>query len=177
MTHPLFAPNPKLEPVWLDDTPHSAPATPDLLPAAADVAVVGSGYTGLVAALTLARAGRSVVVFDAEDAGHGCSSRNGGQCGAGLKPGFDGLTARYGKTRALAMYREALASLEYLAELVENEGIECHFSRPGRFVGAHKPGCYERLARDYETLRREVGIEDLEIGAVILADEFQLVVR
>ena len=92
MTHPLFAPNRKLEPLWLDDTPHSALATPDL-PGAADVAVVGSGYTGLVAALTLTREGRSVVVFDAEDAGHGCSSRNGGQCGAGLKPSFDGLTA------------------------------------------------------------------------------------
>ena len=118
MTHPLFAPDHKLEPFWLDDTPGPALGTPDL-PGSADVAVVGSGYTGLVAALTLAREGRGVVVFDAEEAGYGCSSRNGGQCGAGLKPGFDGLSARYGKARALAMYREARASLEYLAELVE----------------------------------------------------------
>jgi glycine/D-amino acid oxidase-like deaminating enzyme len=112
-----------------------------------------------MAALTLAREGRNVVVFDAEDAGYGCSSRNGGQCGAGLKPGFDGLTARFGKTRAIALYREALASLEYLSEFVRDEGIECHFSRPGRFVGAHTPGHYETLSRDYETLRRELGVD------------------
>ena len=41
------------------------------LPPTADVAIVGSGYTSLVAALQLARAGRSVLVLEAERAGHG----------------------------------------------------------------------------------------------------------
>ncbi len=158
MIHPLFTPDRKLAPFWLDDTPSPKLGTPDL-PNSADVAVVGSGYTGLAAALTLAREGRGVVVFDAEEAGYGCSSRNGGQCGAGYKLGFEGLTARYGKTQALALYREGQASLAYLAEFIENEGIECHFARPGRFVGAHRPGHYEALARNFETLRREVGID------------------
>jgi glycine/D-amino acid oxidase-like deaminating enzyme len=158
MIHPLFAPDHKLEPFWLDDTPAPALGTPEP-PGSADVAVVGSGYTGLAAALTLAREGRGVVVFDAEAAGYGCSSRNGGQCGGGLKPGFDGLSARYGKARALAMYREARASLEYLAEVVEREAIACRFARPGRFIGAHRPGHYETMARHFETLRREVGLD------------------
>ena len=158
MAHPLFAARHKLEPFWLDDTPAPALGTPDP-PGSADVAVVGAGYTGLTAALTLAREGRGVVVFDAEAAGHGCSSRNGGQCGGGLKPGFDGLSARYGKARTLAMYREARAALEYLAEVVERERIACRFARPGRFIGAHRPGHYETLARDFETLRREVGLD------------------
>ncbi|MCH9013302.1 MAG: FAD-dependent oxidoreductase, partial [Proteobacteria bacterium] len=54
MAHPLFAARHKLEPFWLDDTPAPALGTPDP-PGSADVAVVGSGYTGLTAALTLAR--------------------------------------------------------------------------------------------------------------------------
>ena len=158
MTSARFAADHKLEPYWLEDSP--PPALPRAsLPKSADVAVVGAGYTGLSAALTLAREGRSVVVFDAKGAGSGCSERNGGQCGAGLNPGLDGLTARYGKARAIALYREALASLEYLAEFVAREGIECRFERPGRFVGAHRPSHYETLARDYEALRRELGVD------------------
>ena len=36
-------------------------------PKTIDVAIIGSGYTGLCAAFTLAKAGRDVVVFDAEE--------------------------------------------------------------------------------------------------------------
>ena len=158
MVHPLFADDHKLEAYWLDQAP--PPDLPEpVQPKSADVAVVGSGYTGLSAALTVAREGRSVIVFDAEDAGWGCSSRNGGQCGAGLKPGLDGLTRRYGKSRAKAMYGDAMASLEYLVDFIEREQIECDLIRPGRFVGAHTPGKYDEMAHGFEMLNRELGIE------------------
>lgn len=159
MTHPLFAADHKLDPYWLDDAPR--PVLPEAeLPKSIDVAIVGAGYTGLSAALTLAREGRGVVVLDAGEAGFGCSTRNGGQCGGtGLKPDLDDLAKRYGKARATAMYRDALAALEHLADFIARERIACHFSRSGRFVGAHRPRHYESLARDLETLRREVGLD------------------
>jgi len=40
--------------------------------------IVGTGYSGLSATLTLARAGRDVTVIDGDIIGYGCSSRNGG---------------------------------------------------------------------------------------------------
>lgn len=43
-----------------------------------DVAAIGSGYAGLHATLTLARAGRSVQVFDKEAPSFEASSRDGG---------------------------------------------------------------------------------------------------
>ena len=60
------------------DTPYWWDAAPPLpiraaLPGACDVAIIGAGYTGLRAALTLLRAGRSVAVFDKEDPGFGAS--------------------------------------------------------------------------------------------------------
>ena len=42
------------------------------------MAVVGAGYTGLSAALTLARHGASVAVLERHRAGWGASGRNGG---------------------------------------------------------------------------------------------------
>ncbi len=158
MTHPLFTDDYKLASYWHDDTPLTALPRSDL-PAETDVAIVGAGYTGLIAALTLARAGRGVTVLDAEDAGYGCSTRNGGQCGAGFKNGFDELAGQYGKPRATALYKEAIASLNFLTRLVVDEGIDSDYKHCGRFTGAPAPGHYEDMARKFEVNRRELGIE------------------
>ncbi|MET0441703.1 MAG: FAD-binding protein, partial [Casimicrobiaceae bacterium] len=59
----VFADGCKLEPYWWDHVPRPAiAATP--VPRLVDVAVVGSGYTGLHAALQTARGGRRTIVFD-----------------------------------------------------------------------------------------------------------------
>ena len=52
--------------------------------AAADVCIIGAGFTGLSAALHLAKAGLQVIVLDAHRAGFGASGRNGGQVGTGF---------------------------------------------------------------------------------------------
>ena len=166
----LLAPGFRTEPLWLDALALAPEAAEPALPETADVVIVGAGYTGLSAALTLARAGRDVVVLDAHEPGYGCSRRNGGQCGASLKPGLAGLTRRFGSARAIAMLGEARESLEHLAAFVAEEGIACDFARPGRFVGAHTPRHYERLARDLEARRRALGVE---VWAVPRAEQRQ----
>ena len=55
----IFAADFKETPYWWEAAPR--PERPSQnLPAQVDVAIVGAGFTGLVAALTLARSGRSV---------------------------------------------------------------------------------------------------------------------
>jgi len=57
MTSKLFSEDLKLAPYWWDAVPR--PVLPDTaLPAKVDVLVIGSGYTGLSAALQTARGGR-----------------------------------------------------------------------------------------------------------------------
>ena len=141
-----FAPDLKLDSYWWDDVPR--PALPPVdLPARADVVVIGSGYTGLNAALVTARAGRSTLVIDAEDAGFGCSTRNGGQISTSIKPGYESLARRHGAERAVAILRDGHNSLAWVAELVAREGIDCDFHVSGRFHGAHTPAQYELLAK------------------------------
>jgi glycine/D-amino acid oxidase-like deaminating enzyme len=147
MNDSLFAADYKSEPYWWAAAPRPA-VTPNALPAKCDVAIVGSGYTGLAAAIELARGGRHVVVLDAEDAGWGCSTRNGGQVSTSIKPSFSALKARHGETIAMSIRREGMNALEWVGDFIKSERIDCDFSRVGRFHAAHSAAAYISLARD-----------------------------
>ena len=63
---------------WLDTAPAFTGDAPLSGEERADVAVVGAGFTGLSAALTLARKGVSVRVLEAGKVAAEASGRNGG---------------------------------------------------------------------------------------------------
>nr|WP_255599980.1 FAD-binding oxidoreductase [Afifella sp. IM 167] len=70
----------------------------------ADICIVGGGFTGLSAALTLAEAGASVVVLEADRIGYGASGRNGGQIHSGQRRDVLWLEKHYGFARAKALW-------------------------------------------------------------------------
>ena len=135
----------RITPYWWDDVPRE-PLAELSLPSKVDVAVIGAGYTGLHAALQTARAGRSTIVLDAEEAGWGASSRNGGQISTSIKPSYGQLAARYGASRAFEIVREGERSLAWIGEFVRSEGIDCDFAQVGHFHAAHNPRQYDELA-------------------------------
>jgi glycine/D-amino acid oxidase-like deaminating enzyme len=142
----LFTHDTRLTPYWWDRTPR--PVLPGTAPPAkADVVVIGSGYTGLSAALQTARGGRDTVVLDAEDAGWGCSSRNGGQISTSVKPRYAELLPQYGHELAFRIVKEGHNSLAWIGDFIAAENIECDFRIAGRFHAAHNPARYEELAR------------------------------
>jgi glycine/D-amino acid oxidase-like deaminating enzyme len=97
-------------------------------------------------------------VLDAEDAGWGCSTRNGGQISTSVKPGYGELARHHGPARAMAILREGKRSLEWMAEFIDNEGISCDYRIAGRFHAAHSPRRYEALARQVGALPKELAI-------------------
>lgn len=146
------------EPYWWEAAP---PATlpQETVATRSDVVIVGAGYTGLSAAITLARAGRSVQVFDRQRPGEGASTRNGGIASGNLRPGIAELTKKFGAERAKAILAEGKAAREDLAAFIAREGIDCDFKITGRFTGASMARDYDGLAREADHLRQTLGIE------------------
>ncbi len=149
MASSIFTPDVKMTPYWWDTSPLSqAGEVP--LPAKADVVVVGAGYTGLNAALQIARGGRSVVVCDAEAAGWGCSSRNGGQISTSVKPDLATLSRRHGEDVARQILQDGRDSLAWIGDFVRDEEIDCNFEVTGRFHAAHNAASFRSLVGSLE---------------------------
>ena len=146
------------EPYWWDEAPpRRLPETP--VAGTCDVAVVGAGYAGLSAALVLARAGRSVQVFDKQRPGEGASSRNGGLASGNIRVGFGKMIEAMGLETALGVYGEGKTARDGLAAFIDAENIDCDYQQVGRFTGAFRPSHYETQGREADLLNKHLGIE------------------
>ena len=144
-------------PYWWDAAPLTESAGGALAPSY-DVVIVGSGYTGLRAALTLARAGRSVAVFDKERPGYGASRRNAGFLGRTLKKSYVDLKAAKGAAHASAIYRDLMMAYESTLAFIEEEGIDCHAVRCGRLIAATSAAHYAELERELAGMKADLGL-------------------
>jgi glycine/D-amino acid oxidase-like deaminating enzyme len=136
MPHVLPAPGTSRV-LWHDDV-----ALPDELhelrplPRTVDVAVVGAGYCGVVAAGELARRGRATVVIDADPIGIGASTRNAGMVLPELKHGPRELARRYGPL-ATELVDASLDAVMLVEALIDEHAIDCDYRRTGALVLAH----------------------------------------
>lgn len=150
MTDPRFAPAYKNQPYWWDHvTPGTVTAGDTDWVESCDVAVVGSGYAGLHAAITLARQGADVVVLDAEALGFGASSRNGGMVSGGVNVGKHAALA---PDQEAAMLEEANLSYSWFEDFIAREKIDADYQKTGRFVGAHSPAAWAKQAATIDRL-------------------------
>ena len=152
-----------------------APATTALEgPAEADVVVVGAGYTGLSCTLALAEAGRTVIVLEAGDIGHGASGRNGGQVIPGLKHDPDELVARFGRERGEALVRLAGGAADRVFALIAKYHIDCAAAQCGWIQPAHSAAAAQTIikrTRQWVTRRAPVELLPRERLALLLGTD------
>ena len=128
---------------------------------AADVCIVGGGYTGLSAALHLAQRGFDVVLLEAHKVGFGASGRNGGQVGSGQRQDQVWIETAVGREQAHRFWDLAEEAKALVKSLIRDHAM------PVTFYPGVAHACYSdaevRASRSYATkLHRDYGYDHLE---------------
>jgi taurine dehydrogenase large subunit len=125
----------------------------------ADVAIVGSGYTGLACAIHLAREyGIKATVLEANGVAWGCSTRNGGQAqSASGRLTRSQWIARWGLDIARRLHAEIEDGFETFEDLVRNSPIDCEPQRGGHLYIAHRQRSLDKIAAESAVLNEVFG--------------------
>ncbi|MEH9184390.1 NAD(P)/FAD-dependent oxidoreductase [Klebsiella quasipneumoniae] len=146
----------KLESFWQASAPKFTGAASEPLPTRADVVVIGGGFTGISAALSLAKTGVDVVVLERGEVMSQASGRNGGHCNTGVAQNFAALAGSRGIEEASRFYRAYDDAVSYVSQLIDEEQIACDFRLCGKLKLASKPGHFAGLREAWELMRRSV---------------------
>ena len=167
----MRAPAPGIPPSLYRDTAPGAPITPALHgDHAADVAIVGAGFTGLSIALHVAATGRRAIVLEAREPGWGASGRNGGQVNPGLKEAPDAVVARHGDDLGARMIAFSHAAPALVFDLVRQHQIRCEARQGGTLrLATHARSVARLAALAAECARRSMPVELLEGPALAAA--------
>ena len=138
----------KAMPYWWEAY-HPTAQDPLDLPPRVRVAIVGGGYGGLSTALEAAKQGIDCVVLEAAELGFGASTRNGGGVSGGVNIGksFSGKSLDPESERARAVLADGADAFSLIERLIIEEGINCHWKKTGRFVGAWTPAHHASQAK------------------------------
>jgi glycine/D-amino acid oxidase-like deaminating enzyme len=129
------------------------------LPKQTDVLIVGSGLTGLSAALRLADAGRDTTVIDSAEIGFGASSRNGGMVSADIKGGVDAIWKRHGEEVARGMWESSARSVDLVASLAGDSRVNAGVTTGGMIGLTSRNDRLRGMENELRWYREKFGVD------------------
>lgn len=131
-----------------------------------DVAIVGSGYTGLSCAIHLAKEhGIKATVLEANGVAWGCSTRNGGQAqiSAGRLKRSQWIE-RWGVDVAKRMHAEVSEAFDVFRDLIGSPEIDCDPQDGGHLYIAHRAKVMPQLETESRLLNETFGYPTRILG-------------
>ena len=90
-----------------------------------EIAIIGGGFTGITAALTLAENGHDVVLVEADVIGNGGSGRNGGHVCQGWSNDFHHISRQLPADEAQLVWDAGMRAVDLLCQRVQRHKIDC----------------------------------------------------
>lgn len=122
--------------------------------ARADVCVVGAGIAGMMSAYLLGREGRRVIVVDDGPIGGGETGRTTAHLSDALDDRYTELERLHGQQGARLAAASHRAAIEQLAQVVQQESIDCEFTWVDGYLFPSAESTEQDLAQELEAARR-----------------------
>ncbi|MGB1034299.1 MAG: NAD(P)/FAD-dependent oxidoreductase [Primorskyibacter sp.] len=137
----------------------------------ADIAIIGGGYTGIVAGLMLARAGVDAALLEANHAGFGASGRNGGFCCLGGAKASSAQIIRMVGADGLRDWRQTeIAAVQTVDDLISDLGLDVDRHSQGETLLAHSPAAWQAMQADKTEITATYGLTPHDIPPQALRD-------
>lgn len=126
-----------------------------------EIAIIGGGFTGIGAALRLAKSGFKPIVFEANNIGQGASGRNGGLACSGFRHDQKWFEEKIGKAAAKEVWQISEAAKLHLDNLISEYQIDADYEK-GLVFAAHNERLLDWLYDDAAHLSNYYGYGKIE---------------
>ena len=143
----------KAESFWIASTPDTSyPALKENLKV--DVAVLGGGITGITTALLLKKRGLKVALVEAGKIVKGVTGYTTSFTSSAQSLYYQDLVSMYGEEKARQCAASCEASIDMIASLAKEYGIDCDLTRPAQYVYTASEDGVEDLKKEFEVNKR-----------------------
>src|SRR4029079_3177447 len=94
-----------------------------------DVVIVGGGITGITTGLQLKKAGKSVLIAEAQNIGFGTTGGTTAHLNTFFETSFDQIIIRFGEKNAQLVAKAARQALELIRRNIEEYNIDCGYEQ------------------------------------------------
>ena len=138
-----------------------------------DYLVIGGGYTGLSAAITLAQAKQQVTLLDANSLGFGCAGRNGGFVLSGSgRLSLSAIEDKWGHTVAMGMQAEFNGAVDLLKKRITDFDMQVDLVEGPYLKLAHNVSQAKQLCASATHLASNFNIPSTTLSSKDLAARF-----
>ncbi|MBK9401160.1 MAG: FAD-dependent oxidoreductase [Bacteroidetes bacterium] len=139
---------------WLDSETSAISYNKLLEDVDTDILIIGGGIAGLTTAYCLAKEGRQVILVEDGNIGSGETGRTTAHLTCALDDRYFELEKTFDQPTAKLAAQSHSAAIEWIANTVKDNNIECNFQRVSGYLFSHPSDTTETLQEEYKATQR-----------------------